>query len=103
MKMIKSITLTVLLLLFSFGSFAAELTGSVNINTATQKELSLLPGIGESKAHAIIEQRKMKNFSKKEELLLVKGVGEKLLTKLSPYITVTGQNTLKEIKEKKSK
>ena len=49
----------------------------VNINTATKKELMMLPGIGESKAEAIIEYRKANKFKTIEDLKNVKGIGEK--------------------------
>jgi len=61
----------------------------VNLNTATVAQLELLPGIGAKTAQRIIEQRqKNGGFKKIEELMNVRGVGEKSFLKLKPLITV---------------
>jgi competence protein ComEA len=50
----------------------------VNINTATQEELETLPGIGPTKARAIIEYRREKGpFQTPDELQEVSGIGPK--------------------------
>ena len=72
----------------------SQLTGVVNLNTATQEELQLLPGIGESRARAVIEARKRRGgFQKVEDLLEVKGIGEAGLQKLRPHVTLEGKTT----------
>ena len=54
----------------------------IKINTATAAEFSMLNGIGEAKASAIVEYRKTNgNFSSVEQLSEVKGIGEKLIEK----------------------
>ena len=59
----------------------------VNVNTAGINELTLLPGIGESRANDIIEYRnEYGNFTKPEDLLNVHGIGETTLQNLLPYI-----------------
>ena len=60
----------------------------VNINTATLEELENLPGIGESKAKAIIEYRNKNPFIKTEDILNVKGIGKSLYEKIIDNITV---------------
>lgn len=71
--------------------------GVVNINTASDKELELLPGIGKTTAAAILAHRKEKgNFKTVDDLKNVKGIGDKKLAALKPYLTVTGKTTLKE-------
>jgi competence protein ComEA len=66
----------------------------VNINTASVAELAYLPRIGTKVAERIVERRKEKPFARPEELMEVKGVGEKLFLSLKPYVTVTGPTTL---------
>ncbi len=61
----------------------------VNINTATALELEELPGIGPKTAQRIIEWRKEHGkFLKVEDLMAVKGIGEKKMAQLKPLITV---------------
>lgn len=61
----------------------------INLNTATASELQELPGIGASKADAIIAYR-MENgsFQNIEELQQVSGIGNKTFERLAPLITV---------------
>jgi len=69
---------------------AAEASAQLNLNTATQTQLEALPGIGASMAQRIIEYRqKSGGFKKVEDLMNVKGVGEKSFLKLKPLITVS--------------
>ena len=62
-------------------------TKLISINTATKEELQTLPGIGESKADAIIEYRKNKKFETIEEIKEVSGIGDALFEKIKDYIT----------------
>ena len=59
----------------------------VNINTATQDELMTIPGIGESKAKAIIEYRKQHSFNTIEDIMNVSGIGNSLYESIKIYIT----------------
>jgi comEA protein len=68
---------------------AAAPSAPVNLNTATQAQIETLPGIGAKAAERIIEYReKNGGFKKIEELMNVKGIGEKSFLKLKPYLTV---------------
>ncbi len=60
---------------------------ALNLNTASAEELIELPGIGESKAAAILALRKERGgFRSVDELLDVKGIGPKALEKLRPHV-----------------
>lgn len=62
---------------------AQTASAKININTANQKQLESLPGIGAKKAKAIILYRnKSGKFASVDDLTLVKGIGEKMITKL---------------------
>jgi competence protein ComEA len=75
-----------------------QLTGVVNINTATAAELTLLPGIGKSKADAIIAFRQTNPFKSAADLVKVKGIGDKMLSKIQQYVVVDGPTTAKVVK-----
>ena len=68
----------------------AASTAVINLNTATASQLESLPGIGPKTAIRIVEYRqKNGSFKKIEELMNVKGIGEKGFLKLKSRITVT--------------
>jgi len=61
----------------------------VNINTASATELEALPGVGAKTAARIIDYRQKNGpFKKVEDLMNVRGVGEKNFLKLKPQISV---------------
>jgi competence protein ComEA len=69
---------------------AAETASPLNLNTATQAQLESLPGIGAATAVRILEYRqKNGGFKKVEDLMNVRGVGEKSFLRLKPLITVS--------------
>ena len=77
------------------GALAQEPTHSatsgttLNLNSATLPQLEALPGIGRSTAERIIEYRqKNGGFKRIEDLMNVRGIGEKSFLKLKPLITV---------------
>ena len=67
----------------------ATAAAPVNLNTATVAQLATIPGIGEKTAERIIEYRKTNGgFKKVEDLMNVRGVGEKSFLKMKPLITI---------------
>jgi competence protein ComEA len=61
----------------------------INLNSATVTELMQLPKIGAKTAERVIQFRKEHGgFRRSEELMNVKGIGEKSFVKLKPYLTV---------------
>jgi len=71
------------------GAAKPAAAGIVNLNTASATDLEGLPGIGAKTAARIIEYRQKNGpFKKVEELMNVRGVGEKNFLKLKPQITV---------------
>lgn len=67
---------------------AAETT-TVNINTASADELATLRGIGPVKAAAIIQFREQHGpFSSIDEMMAIKGIGEKTVEKNRLLVSV---------------
>ncbi|MFN3595246.1 MAG: ComEA family DNA-binding protein [Thiobacillaceae bacterium] len=59
----------------------------VDINTATQSELESLPGIGPSKARAILDYRRQHGpFQSVDELAKVRGIGPATVERLRPEV-----------------
>lgn len=87
MKLINSIVLTLLLALPVIG-FSAE---SININTADKETLmSVIKGVGEAKAEAIIAYRKENgDFKSVDDLANVKGIGQTTIDKHREQLTTS--------------
>ncbi|HMU41346.1 MAG TPA: ComEA family DNA-binding protein [Pseudomonadota bacterium] len=73
---------------------APKSTGVVNINDATAEQLERLPGVGPSRAQAIIQFRKTHGFKRVEDLQRIKGLGKKTWNRLRPMVTLSGPTTL---------
>lgn len=73
----------------SLGSGEKIASGKVNLNTAPLDELQKLPGVGAAIAQRIIDFRKMNGpFKKIEDLMKVRGIGEKTFLKFKDMLTV---------------
>lgn len=69
----------------------------VNVNEASAQELARLPRVGAKLADRIVTHRKEHGaFKRPEDLMQVKGIGEKFFTALKPYVAVSGPTTLTE-------
>jgi competence ComEA-like helix-hairpin-helix protein len=93
----RSILLITLFLASLSALAAAESRPVVNVNTADAKQLSLLPRVGLALGERIVDYRKQNGpFKTTDELMLVRGVGEKLYAQLKPYLATSGETTLEE-------
>lgn len=71
------------------GGTTSDSTGRVNINTATLEELTTLPGIGDTRARAIIDYREQNGaFRNIEDIMQVTGIKEKSFSKIKDSICV---------------
>jgi competence ComEA-like helix-hairpin-helix protein len=81
----------VLLLVSSAAAFAEKQPPAkpIDINLANAKELQELPGVGPVTAQRIIDMRqKSGRFKRVEDLLAVRGISQKKLDAMRPYVIV---------------
>jgi len=97
--MFRTMTLTLLVLALGAGAASAQSTtrsaapaqaaAMVNLNTASIAQLETLPGVGKAVAERIVEYRdKNGGFKKIEDLMSVRGIGEKSFLKIKPLVSV---------------
>lgn len=85
-----AIALAVVFLCSSVGAQKSLPTVPINLNTATSEQLQELPGIGQATAKKIIEMRQKSGpFRRVEDLLAIRGISDKRLAKIRPYITLS--------------
>jgi len=89
MKALKVFFIVPLVVIF-LGTLVLAEAAKININTATVEQLAELPGVGEATAKKIIEYREQNgNFKTAQDIMNVKGIGEKKYEKLEDLITVS--------------
>jgi competence protein ComEA len=75
----------------------AQTQKTVNINAASAAQIALLPRIGTKVAERVVAYRSANGpFKRIEDLMEVKGIGEKQFGRLKPYLTLSGTTTLAE-------
>jgi competence ComEA-like helix-hairpin-helix protein len=70
-----------------------DLDGVINLNTAGEDLLELLPGIGPAKVRSILSYRQRRPFRTVDELVRIKGVGRKMVRHLRAHLAVSGPST----------
>jgi competence protein ComEA len=73
---------------------ARPVQGVVHLNSATARELDLLPGIGPRTVKLILAYRERQRFRAVDDLRRVKGVGPATFRKVKPHLAVTGPTTI---------
>ena len=72
-----------------------DVAGKLNLNTASEDQLMLLPSIGPSKAERIVVWRKKNGgFKRVADLRRVKGFGYRTFKRLEPFLDIKGDTTL---------
>ena len=72
-----------------------QISGKLNLNTANEEQLQMLPTVGPAKAERIVAWRaKNGGFKRVADLRRVKGFGYKTFKKLEPYVDIKGDTTL---------
>lgn len=83
---------------FVISSFLVSFAFSfVNINNATKTELMKLPGIGVTKATAIIDYRTKQPFASVDELKNVKGISKRIFNNIKDDLTISGETDTSKI------
>ena len=73
-----------------------QVEGKVNINTATEAQISLLPGIGLKLATEVVNYRKNNGgFKTIEDIKKVSGIGDKKFEEIKAFIVLEGRNNYK--------
>ncbi len=90
----------ILVMLLFFAPLIYGSAEKIDLNTATEKELISLPGIGREIAKRIIEYREIKGgFKNKEELTNVKGIGEKRFAAIKELVVIKDRESSQGGKE----
>ena len=79
-----------------------QVEGKVNINTATEAQIALLPGIGPKLATEVVNYRTNNGgFKTIEDIKKVSGVGDKKFEKIKDFVVLEGEKKIKSTKPSK--
>ena len=81
--------------------FCSFLFAEINLQTASKEELMSIKGIGEKKAEQIIEYRKTNTINTAEDLKNIKGFGDSIVGNVKDANPVSKENVNKKVEEKK--
>ena len=70
------------------GTETAAYGGMIHLNSASAAELEEMPGVGEVTAQRIVEYRAQHGFSRIEDIMNVKGIGQAKFNKMRPYLAL---------------
>ena len=74
-----------------------SLEGTVNLNTASEAQLMMLPGVGPATAAKMVVYRDHHAFRRISHVMRIKGIGKKTFARLRPYLAVAGETTLRSV------
>ena len=77
------------------------LFAEINLQTASKEELMSVKGIGEKKAEQIIEYRKTNTITKADDLKNIKGFGDSIVGNVKDANPISKENVNKKVEEKK--
>ena len=77
------------------------LFAQINLQTASKEELMGIKGIGEKKADQIMEYRKTNTINNPEDLKNIKGFGDSIVGNVKEANPVSKENINKKLEEKK--
>lgn len=98
---VKLYCLLTLIFFYASPSYPASFSGKIlhgvlNIDTASENDFAMLPGIGKITAHRIIKFRDENGgFKNLQELTRVEGVSQKLFNSIKDHLTIAGKSDLK--------
>jgi competence protein ComEA len=80
------------------GEDQKQFAGFLNINTATYEHILMLPDMSKTMAQSIILYREANGpFSSVDDLIKVRGFWYTYIDQLRPYLSLEGENTLREV------
>ena len=96
MKKKNTVVSIFVIITFIFASFASVVmatdTEKIDLNTATIEDFSKLKGVGKTYAERIVNYREQNGpFKKIDDILLVKGIGEKTFEAIKDQLTINGE------------